>query len=102
MFENFDWIEAMRSSPVMLIILGCSVLTFGFAIERALYFWKRRGDPDARREFGVLGRRGGGCGIRARVGHLPRRYRRTRVGSAPRRPEPRGYGGSWAHMPGSG
>ena len=47
MFENFDWIEAMRSSPVMLIILGCSVLTFGFAIERALYFWKRRGDPDA-------------------------------------------------------
>lgn len=47
MFENFDWIQAMRSSPVMIIILICSVLTAGFAIERALYFWKRRGNPDA-------------------------------------------------------
>ena len=46
MFENFDWIGAMRSSPVMVIILGCSVVTFGFAIERALYFWKRRGSPE--------------------------------------------------------
>jgi biopolymer transport protein ExbB len=46
MFENFDWIQAMRNSPVMIIILACSVLTFGFAIERVLYFWKRRGNPD--------------------------------------------------------
>lgn len=46
MFENFDWIGAMRNSPVMLIILACSVVTFGFALERALYFWKRRGSPD--------------------------------------------------------
>ncbi|HEY7862815.1 MAG TPA: hypothetical protein VIE39_04110, partial [Thermoanaerobaculia bacterium] len=46
MFENFDWIEAMRTSPVMLIILFCSVLTLGFAIERAVYFWSRRGNPD--------------------------------------------------------
>ena len=36
MFENFDWIEAMRTSPVMVIILLCSVLTLGFAIERAI------------------------------------------------------------------
>ena len=47
MFENFDWIEAMRTSPVMVIILVCSVLTLGFTIERAMYFWKRRGNPDA-------------------------------------------------------
>ncbi len=47
MFENFDWIEAMRTSPVMLIILGCSVLTLGYALERAIYFWRRRGNPDA-------------------------------------------------------
>ena len=47
MFENFDWIQAMRSSPVMIIILLCSVLTAGFAIERAIYFMKRRGNPDA-------------------------------------------------------
>ena len=47
MFENFDWMEAIRNSPVMLVILGCSVITFGFALERILYFWKRRHDPDA-------------------------------------------------------
>lgn len=42
MFENFDWMQAMRTSPVMLIILGCSVLTFGFAIERLVYYGRRR------------------------------------------------------------
>ncbi len=47
MFENFDWLGAMRASPVMLIIFACSVLTVGFAIERLAYFWRRRGDPDA-------------------------------------------------------
>ncbi len=46
MFENFDWIGAMRNSPVMVVILCCSVLTFGFALERLLYFWKRRGNPE--------------------------------------------------------
>ena len=46
MFENFDWVHAMRTSPVMLIILACSVVTFGFAIERLVYFGKRRGRPD--------------------------------------------------------
>jgi len=46
MFENFDWIAAMRQSPVMVVILFCSVLTFGFAIERTIYFWRRRGRPD--------------------------------------------------------
>jgi biopolymer transport protein ExbB len=46
MFENFDWIHAMRTSPVMLVILGCSVITLGLALERTLYFWKRRGSPD--------------------------------------------------------
>lgn len=45
MFEHFDWVGAMRASPVMIIILACSVVTFGFAIERALFFWKRRGNP---------------------------------------------------------
>ena len=46
MFENFDWIQAIRPSPVMLIILALSIATFGFAIERAVYFWKRRGSPE--------------------------------------------------------
>lgn len=47
MFENFDWIQAMRTSPVMVVILFLSVLTAGFAIERAIYFWKRRGNADS-------------------------------------------------------
>ena len=47
MFANFDWIGAMRSSPVMVIILMCSVVTLGFAFERLLYFWKRRGNPES-------------------------------------------------------
>jgi biopolymer transport protein ExbB len=47
MFTNFDWLGAMRSSPVMVVILMCSVITLGFALERALYFWRRRGRPDA-------------------------------------------------------
>jgi biopolymer transport protein ExbB len=46
MFANFDWIGAMWSSPVMIIILACSVATLGFALERILYFWKRRGRPE--------------------------------------------------------
>ena len=47
MFANFDWIGAMRTSPVMLVILACSVVTLGYALERLLYFWKRRGRPEA-------------------------------------------------------
>ena len=47
MFANFDWIGAMRSSPVMVIILACSVVTFGYAMERIVYFWKRRGSAES-------------------------------------------------------
>src|SRR5262245_34717024 len=47
MFENFDWIEAMRTSPVMVVILCCSVITFGFALERIIYYWQRRQNPEA-------------------------------------------------------
>ena len=47
MFEHTDWIAAMRSSPVMLIILACSIVTLGFTIERTLYFLRRKGNADA-------------------------------------------------------
>lgn len=47
MFENFDWMQAMRTSPVMVVILLCSVITLGFILERSLYFWNRRADPQA-------------------------------------------------------
>jgi biopolymer transport protein ExbB len=46
MFEHFDWSGAIRTSPIMVVLLACSVLTFGFAIERFVYFWRRRGRPD--------------------------------------------------------
>jgi biopolymer transport protein ExbB len=46
MFENFDWIGAVKTSPVMIVILACSVVTFGYALERTIYFWRRRGDPE--------------------------------------------------------
>jgi biopolymer transport protein ExbB len=47
MFENFDWIGAMKASPIMIVILICSVLTLGFALERVIYYVKRRGNPDS-------------------------------------------------------
>jgi biopolymer transport protein ExbB len=47
MFENFDWMGAIRTSPVMVLILACSVVTLGFAIERMLYFWNRRANPES-------------------------------------------------------
>lgn len=47
MFEHFDWIGALRGSPVMLALFVCSVLTFGYAIERIIYFWRRRGNPES-------------------------------------------------------
>jgi biopolymer transport protein ExbB len=60
MFENFDWIGAMRTSPVMIIIFACSIMTLGFAIERGIYFWKRRGNPEATyRELSDKARSGG-------------------------------------------
>ena len=59
MFENFDWIGAMRSSPVMIIILFCSVMTLGFAMERVIYYTKRRGNPDGVLASAIIAVRGG-------------------------------------------
>jgi biopolymer transport protein ExbB len=59
MFENFDWIGAMRSSPVMIIILACSVVTVGYALERMVYFWKRRNDPTSQMQAAAEQVRGG-------------------------------------------
>ena len=67
MFENFDWIGAMRSSPVMVIILLCSVLTLGFAIERFIYFWTRRGNPDGVLASALVALRSGNTEEAARV-----------------------------------
>jgi biopolymer transport protein ExbB len=47
MLAEFNWIRSIGNSPIFLILVVCSVVTLGYAIERALYFWKRRGNPDA-------------------------------------------------------
>jgi biopolymer transport protein ExbB len=46
MFAEFDWVEATRSSPILLVLFVCSLVTLAVAIERALYFRRRSGDPD--------------------------------------------------------
>jgi biopolymer transport protein ExbB len=38
MFGELSLIEVFRASPTMLVLLLCSILTLGFAIERTLYF----------------------------------------------------------------
>jgi biopolymer transport protein ExbB len=67
MFENFDWIGAMRSSPVMVVILCCSVLTFGLAMERVYYYARRRGNPDHVLATALIAVRGGNPEEAARV-----------------------------------
>jgi biopolymer transport protein ExbB len=46
MFAEFDWVEATRSSPIMLVLLVCSLVTMAVAIERLLYFRRRSDNPD--------------------------------------------------------
>ena len=46
MFVEFDWLGTMKESPVMMVLVGCSVITFGIALERLYYFRKRKGDAD--------------------------------------------------------
>ena len=46
MFVEFDWLAAMTESPIMMVLAGCSVITFGIAMERLYYFRKRKGNAD--------------------------------------------------------
>ena len=46
MIVEFNWTEAMTSSPILLVLVGCSVITVGVALERLFYFRKRSGDAD--------------------------------------------------------
>jgi len=46
MFAEFNWHEAISSSPIFLFIVGCSIVMLGIAVERFYYYWKRRGNPD--------------------------------------------------------
>lgn len=46
MFTDFDWINIAKQSPAMVVLILCSIVTVGVAIERIYYFWLRRGNPD--------------------------------------------------------
>ena len=46
MLGQFDWVEAVRTSVIMMALVGCSVLTLGAAIDRFLYFRRRAGNAD--------------------------------------------------------
>ena len=47
MFSEFNWLKLTAESPSMIILIMFSIVTFGVAIERAIYFWRRRGNPDS-------------------------------------------------------
>lgn len=46
MLSEFNWLQATMTSPIFLALIGFSIVTFGVAIERVYYYWKRRGNPD--------------------------------------------------------
>ena len=37
MFVEFDWVKAMTDSPILMVLAGCSVITFGIALEPVSY-----------------------------------------------------------------
>jgi len=43
---HFDWFVALAESPIFLVLVACSVITLGVAIERTLHYVKRRDDAD--------------------------------------------------------
>jgi biopolymer transport protein ExbB len=46
MLTEFNWVQATGSSPIFIVLIGCSIVTLAIALERAWYFWKRSGNPD--------------------------------------------------------
>jgi biopolymer transport protein ExbB len=46
MFQEFDWLKLTAESPAMIILIVFSVITLGVALERMLYFHRRRGNAD--------------------------------------------------------
>lgn len=47
MLGEFNWMDVVGSSPIVMVLIGFSIITLGIVIERALYYMKRNGKPDA-------------------------------------------------------
>jgi biopolymer transport protein ExbB len=45
--SDINWTETILSSHISLLLCAFSVITIGVAMERFVYFWNRRGNPDA-------------------------------------------------------
>ncbi|HSG29489.1 MAG TPA: MotA/TolQ/ExbB proton channel family protein [Candidatus Krumholzibacterium sp.] len=43
---DINWLEAIGSSPIFMVLIGMSVVTLSVALERILYFSKRTGRAD--------------------------------------------------------
>ena len=46
MFVDFDWTAALAQSPILIVLILCSVVTLGFALERLSYYHKCSGNTD--------------------------------------------------------
>jgi len=47
MMAEFNWMDVLRSSPIVMVLIGFSIVTLGIVIERALYYYRRKGNPDS-------------------------------------------------------
>ena len=46
MLAEFNWTDATSNSPIFLFLVLCSIITLGIALERAIYYWRRRDNTD--------------------------------------------------------
>jgi biopolymer transport protein ExbB len=47
MNTQFQWSQATTESPIFWLLVICSVITLGVALERAAYYWRRRGNTES-------------------------------------------------------
>ncbi len=46
MFVDFDWMSTLGSSPILLVLGGCSMVSLAVALERLLYYRRAIADVD--------------------------------------------------------
>jgi biopolymer transport protein ExbB len=46
MLAEFNWTNTITSSPIFIVLIGFSIVTLGIALERIVYYWRRRDDAD--------------------------------------------------------
>jgi biopolymer transport protein ExbB len=59
MFVDFDWTAALAQSPILIVLILCSVVTLGFALERLSYYHKRGGNTDTTMRTAMTAIQGG-------------------------------------------